>query len=296
MRVKLVITRVLVNYTAYFRSLIKPRVMASSHPERFLLLEGVDSATQKALESDDEDFYGYAVSETSDDNLGENTRDSTSEEDGDEEEYDQSLFESTVQSRVKNITTGKVSRTSEGSASGVLVPLNDPLYESIGHRLLENCCDFSCLSTFNTDEIYQFHLNLLEMTKEEKSMLLLGKLHVLSKAGDSTSHARKKGAKCARVTYNYAFDHREVCKQAFIFLHDISEKQFKNITKHLKNNGPVPIIHGNTGKVPKTTYPYEVTYEAIQILQRFMVCPNHLQGMPELIFPQYTFQLLIITR
>ena len=66
--------------------------MASSHPERFLLLEGVDSATQKALESDDEDFYGYAVSETSDDNLGKNTRDSTSEEDGDEEEYDQSLF------------------------------------------------------------------------------------------------------------------------------------------------------------------------------------------------------------
>ena len=126
-------------------------------------------------------------------------------------------FESTVQSRVKNITTGKVSKTSEGSISGVLVPLNDPFYESIGHRLSENCCDFSCLSTFNTDEIYQFHLNLLEMTKEEKSMLLLGKLHVLSKAGDSTSHARKKGTKRARVTYKYAFDHREVCKQAFFF-------------------------------------------------------------------------------
>jgi len=30
-----------------------------SQPERFLLLEGVDSATQKALESDDEELYGY---------------------------------------------------------------------------------------------------------------------------------------------------------------------------------------------------------------------------------------------
>ncbi|MCY3928151.1 MAG: hypothetical protein OXG81_07740 [Acidobacteria bacterium] len=200
--------------------------MASSQPERLLLLEGVDSATQKALESDDEEFYGYISSETSDDNLDENTRENSSEvseEEGDEEEYDPNLFENTMQSRVKRVTSGKVSRTSEGSASGVLVPVNDPLYESIGRRLSENCCDIGCLSAFNNNEIYQFHLNLLEMTKEEKSMLLLGKLHVLSNAGDSTSHARKKGPKRARVTYNYAFDHREVCKKAFIFLHDIAK-------------------------------------------------------------------------
>ena len=84
------------------------------------------------------------------------------------------------------------------------------------------------------------------------------------------------------------------CKQAFIFLHDISEKQFKNITKHLKINGPVPIIHGNTGKVPKTTYSYEVNYDSrlfslLKILQRFMVCPNHLQGVAKLIFSQYSY-------
>ena len=156
--------------------------MASSHPERFLLVEGVDSATQKALESDDEDFYGYNSSETSDDDFNENTRGNrseVSEEECDQEEYDPNSFESSIQSRVKGITSGKVSRTSEGSASGVLVPVNDPLYESIGHRLSENCCELGCLSAFNTDEIYQFHLNLLEMTKGEKSMLLLGKLRFI---------------------------------------------------------------------------------------------------------------------
>ena len=254
--------------------------MASSQPERLLLLEGVDSATQKALESDDEEFYGYISSETSDDNLDENTRENSSEvseEEGDEEEYDPNLFENTMQSRVKRVTSGKVSRTSEGSASGVLVPVNDPLYESIGRRLSENCCNIGCLSAFNNNEIYQFHLNLLEMTKEEKSMLLLGKLHVLSNAGDSTSHARKKGPKRARVTYNYAFDHREVCKKAFIFLHDISEKQFKNIAKHLKDNGPVPIVHGNTGKVPKTTYPYEVTCGVVRFIKNFA----EIHGLPQ---------------
>ena len=253
--------------------------MASSQPERFLLLEGVDSATQKALESDDEDFYGYN-SETSDDNFDENPREDRNEdsvEEGDEEEYDPNSFENTIQSRVKCVTSGKVSRTSEGSASGILVPVNDPLYQAIDSRLSENCCDLGCLSAFNTDEIYQFHLNLLEMTKDEKSMLLLGKLHVLSNAGDSTSHARKKGPKRARVTYNYAFDHREVCKKAFIFLHDISEKQFKNIAKHLKDNGPVPMIHGNTGKVPKTTYPYEVTHGVVQFIKNFA----EIHGLPQ---------------
>ena len=164
-------------------------------------------------------IYRYAVSEISDDNLGENTRDTTSEEDGDEEEYDQSLFESTVQSRVKNITTGKVSRTREGSTSGVLVPLNDPLYESIGHQLSENCFDFSCLSTFNTDEIYQFHLNLLEMTKEEKSMLLLGKLHVLSKAvTQHRMHARKEQSMPVLHTTMHLIIKKCASKPSFFFM------------------------------------------------------------------------------
>ena len=249
--------------------------MSSSQPERFLLLEGVDSATQKALESDDEEFYGQDLNETFDENFDESSCENSSEED--EEEYDPNSFVSTIESRIKGVTSGKVSRTNEGSILGVLVPANDPLYESIGRRLSENCCDSSCLSAFDTDEIYQFHLNLLEMTKEEKSMLLLGKLHVLSNAGDSTSHARKKGPKRARVTYNYSFDHREVCKKAFIFLHDISEKQFKNITKHLKDNGPVPMIHKNTGKIPKSTYPYEVTHGAVQFIKNFA----EIHGLPQ---------------
>ena len=93
--------------------------MASSQPERFLLLEGVDSATQKALESDDEDFYGHTLSETSDNDFDEDTHENRSEvsEEGDEVEYDPNLFESTIQSRVKSITSGKVSRTSGSTGS-----------------------------------------------------------------------------------------------------------------------------------------------------------------------------------
>jgi len=118
-------------------------------------------ATQKALESDDEEFYGYDLSETSD--VDDYPCENFSEED--DEHNDPHSFESTLELRVKDVTSGKVSRTKEGSALGVLVPAHDPLYEHIGRRLSENCCDSSCLSAFNTDEIYQFHLNLLEMKR-----------------------------------------------------------------------------------------------------------------------------------
>ena len=157
---------------------------------------------------------------------------------------------------------------------GVFAPSNDPLYEFIGCQLSEGCCEDDCLVDFNWNEIYQFHLNLLEMSKDQKTMLLLGKMHVLSKAGESILHARRKGPKHSRVTYNYAFDHQTVCKDAFLFLHDICEKQFKNMAKHLK---ALPMVHGNTGKVPATIYPYEVTHGVVQFIRNFA----EVHGLPQ---------------
>ena len=106
---------------------------------------------------------------------------------------------------------------------------------------------------------------------------MLGKLHVLSRAGESTLHARKKGAKPQHVTYSYTFNHQQVCKQAFMFLHDIGEKQLKNMSKHLKVNVLVPIVHGSKGKLPSTTYPFEVVQAALQFIG------NHAEvhGLPQ---------------
>ena len=88
------------------------------------------------------------------DNLDENICENGSEisEEGSEQEYYSNLFENNMQSRVKHVTSGKVSRISEGSALGVPVTVNDPLYESICRHLSENFCDLSCLSAFNNDD------------------------------------------------------------------------------------------------------------------------------------------------
>ena len=45
------------------------------------------------------------------------------------------------------------------------------------------------------------------------------------------------------------------------------------------------MIHGNTGKVPKTTYPYEVTHGVVQFITKFCRSSSHLQGVAELMVP-----------
>ena len=79
-------------------------------------------------------------------------------------------------------------------------------------------------------------------------MLILGKLMVCARTASAVSHARKvTKTKRQRVTYESAYDKRVVCKSAFCFLHVIGEKVLKNLQSHLKENGPIPRVHGNKG-------------------------------------------------
>ena len=46
-------------------------------------------------------------------------------------------------------------------------------------------------------------------------------------------------------------------------------KQLKNLQKHLRENGPVPREHGLTGRVPATTYPYEIVHDAVHFIRNY---------------------------
>ena len=64
------------------------------------------------------------------------------------------------------------SLASMSTSVGLVSQDDDPVYSAINRRLIEGCsCFDSCLTQFNTDEIYRFHLSLYEMTKSEKEML-----------------------------------------------------------------------------------------------------------------------------
>ena len=78
-------------------------------------------------------------------------------------------------------------------------------------------------------EVFLLHLLLSEMEKSEKDMLLLGKLQAVSKTQDDVRHAQASPGKRRRVTCDYRFDgSRSVCKDGFLFLHDLGTKDLKN--------------------------------------------------------------------
>lgn len=139
--------------------------------------EGVDSKTQAAIQSDKENFYRPNLSSGSESSeCGE----SDGESDDEWEDFNPHLFQSVIKDRARSVSTGSVKRTASGGAEGVFVLSNDPLYNYVREKVSEPCCEANCLSAFSMDEVYQFQLNLLEMTKEEKSLCMLGKLHDLS--------------------------------------------------------------------------------------------------------------------
>ena len=79
-------------------------------PEYAIALDGVDSATQAGLVSDEEDFYGSNSSEKSDIS------------DSEVLNYSPNMSQDDLQARAKITSTGRVSRTELGSAEGVYVP------------------------------------------------------------------------------------------------------------------------------------------------------------------------------
>lgn len=240
---------------------------------------GLTEEECRELDSDDDDFLGE---------INENRRLADSESGSDlsegEEIEDGILDENELESRVLRVT-GSTELSEEPSTSlgrsndSTLSPDNDPVYSDISCKLSDGCvCSENCLSQFTANEVYMFHLSLFEMTKMERDLILLGKLQVLTRASDTIQHARKqKPGKRQRVTCDYKFDHRHVCRDGFLFLHDIGTKHLKNLRKHLLDNGPVPRQHGLVGRTPQNTYPYEVTYDAVHFIRNYA----ELFGIPQ---------------
>ena len=103
-------------------------------------------------------------------------------------------------------------------------------------------------------------------------MLLLGKLQIISKAQDATHHACQITAgKRKRVTCEYAFDSRPVCRDGFLFLHNLGSK----LQHHLKLNGGTWTTL--LGHVPETTYPFDVVSDAAKFIKNFA----EINGIPQ---------------
>ena len=151
--------------------------------------------------------------------------------------------------------------------------------KAVEDKIQNGCgCSSDCFRQFSVDELFSIRLQMRELEKTEREMLLLGKLQVLARGTDSVSHARRvTQAKRQRVTFQYAYDHRLVCKSAFCFLHTIGEKAMKNIQKHLKDIGATPRDHGNKGQLPHNAF----TFDTVQNIVGFITNYATIHDLPQ---------------
>ena len=135
-------------------------------------------------------------------------------------------------------------------------------------------CHWKCMDKIPFDEISDHVLLMRELSREEKDMYIMGKLKSKGTGTNTESSKRKRFA--------YCYDDREVCKEVFLISHDIGEKYLKNLIKHMKENGPTPRRHGNTGKRPK----HALSFEDIKRIVKFIVIYANDIGLPLPAVPQ----------
>ena len=166
--------------------------------------------------------------------------------------------------RIRVVATGD-----EDTPEVIVTGLSDEK-KLVHSELTRGCgCPEDCYSQFTEDEVYSIRLQMLELQKTEKEMLLLGKLQVCATPPDVVHHARKATkAKRRRITYQYAFDGRYVCKPAFCFLHCTGEKALKNLQHQREWDNP-----SNTWKLWTTTAQcFQLQHSPKNSLLYFQLC------------------------
>ena len=139
-------------------------------------------------------------------------------------------------------------------------------------------CAESCYKHFEEDEIYSVRLSMMELEKVEKDMLVLGKLQVMAHLKDVIHHARKiTNVQRRRVTYQYAYDNRTVCKSAFCFLHHIGTKMLRNLQQHLRENGAVPRENGNRRHLPPNAFSFSTVNRIVTFISNYAT----VNGLPQ---------------
>ena len=104
----------------------------------------------------------------------------------------------------------------------------------------------SCSGQFYLDHFLEFRGQCKELTRAELDMALLGQLNAFMFSSEPTARSTtQRHPSDGRQRVYTVFWHRgvKVCRKAFLFLHTISEKRFKNLKSSILLNGLSPRMH-----------------------------------------------------
>ena len=158
---------------------------------------------------------------------------------------------------------------------------------------LECGCNQGCLKKFPREEIKAHRLNMLEMEKEEREMLVMGVLL----SWQYNSQQAKRG-KRKPDWFRYCFQGEKNCVGAFRFLYHFGNKALRNLKKHVVEHGAVPRVHGNRGRRPHNYLPFPAVEHCASFIKSYseefgLPHPAPLHGRAEM--PPCTCQLVRYT-
>ena len=137
----------------------------------------------------------------------------------------------------------------------------------------------TCSKSFSHEDISTTRMNCKEMSATELDKLVLanldahrrcGEIHGASKDGGQLAVPMgSEGSMRHRVSIDYYFRGKRVCKSMFIFVHGLGPKRFKNLVAHFEEHGLVPRVHGNTKRLPANTISMEKTRSILCFIEHF---------------------------
>ena len=116
-----------------------------------------------------------------------------------------------------------------------------------------------CIKQFSLEYITNVVLSFRELTSEQLDLVILGQLPALLEA--ETTGKRKMTT--------YFFRARTICRPVFCFIHNVSEKRFKNLKTHFQTNGAVPRMHGNKAMDSKKATPFDVVEHVKHFIENY---------------------------
>ncbi|XP_060576229.1 uncharacterized protein LOC132733584 [Ruditapes philippinarum] len=143
--------------------------------------------------------------------------------------------------------------------------------DNLKHIYDSGCkCTKNCFSNLSFPQIEANILNLREMTKNEKEMLIMGTLKKIN--SDIRCKEDRK-----RSRYEYYFDGVKVCHETFLVVFDVKDRQLRNIKHHMEEHGAQPRVHGHTGRRAPNAFPPDVIKDAV----KYILSYANEEGLPQ---------------
>lgn len=127
-----------------------------------------------------------------------------------------------------------------------------------------------CSRLFPVEHYRSCRSTFAELRHDKLDLLVIGQ--VMAHTFQSTTllghHSSSPADRKTTYTHFYHQGHR-VCRRTFLFIHTIGKKRFKNIKASYLQSGPIPRVHGNTGKRPKHHLSLQEVKDIVQYILNY---------------------------